>query len=200
MDSITETILTPSGSNPTPGLIEESGGDTGAAGFVKRALGEVTEDARSDVMKATKSQETDEETGTKGKFVRISEDILKSLMLGPLGKIFNQKNPKLMELMGEDFEFEPGPAFSHPPMNRAQGGGIGDLDLRGGGHSIGPGTGTSDDIPAMLSDGEFVVTAKAVENLGGGDRMEGARRMYSMMNQLDPQSQSPGEMNYAGRG
>jgi hypothetical protein len=82
----------------------------------------------------------------------------------------------------------------------AKGGGIGDLDLRGGGHSIGPGTGTSDDIPAMLSDGEFVVTAKAVENLGGGDRMEGARRMYSMMNQLDPQSQSPGEMNYAGRG
>ena len=79
-------------------------------------------------------------------------------------------------------------------------GGITDLDLRGGGHSIGPGTGTSDDIPAMLSDGEFVVTAKAVENLGGGDRMEGAKRMYSMMNQLDPQSQSPGEMNYAGRG
>jgi len=88
----------------------------------------------------------------------------------------------------------------HALLNKAQGGGIGDLDLRGGGHSIGPGTGTSDDIPAMLSDGEFVVTAKAVENLGGGDRMEGARRMYSMMNQLDPQSQSPGEMNYAGRG
>ena len=79
-------------------------------------------------------------------------------------------------------------------------GGIADLDLRGGGHSIGPGTGTSDDIPAMLSDGEFVVTAQAVENLGGGDRMEGARRMYSMMNQLDPQSQAPAEMNYVGRG
>ena len=85
-------------------------------------------------------------------------------------------------------------------LNKAEGGGIGDLDLRGGGASYGPGTGTSDDIPAMLSDGEFVVTAQAVENLGGGDRMEGARRMYSMMNQLDPQSQSPGEMNYAGRG
>ena len=79
-------------------------------------------------------------------------------------------------------------------------GGITDLDLRGGGASYGPGTGTSDDIPAMLSDGEFVVTAKAVENLGGGDRMEGARRMYSMMNQLDPQSQAPAEMNYVGRG
>ena len=80
------------------------------------------------------------------------------------------------------------------------GGGIEDLDMTGGGASFGPGTGTSDDIPAMLSDGEFVVTANAVRNLGGGDRMEGARRMYSMMNQLDPQSQSPREMNYAGRG
>ena len=79
-------------------------------------------------------------------------------------------------------------------------GGIADLDMRSGGHSIGPGTGTSDDVPAMLSDGEFVVTAKAVENLGGGDRMEGAKKMYSMMNNLDPNSQTPGEMNYVGHG
>jgi len=79
-------------------------------------------------------------------------------------------------------------------------GGIADLDMRSGGHSIGPGTGTSDDVPAMLSDGEFVVTAKAVENLGGGDRMTGAKRMYQMMNSLDPNSQKPGEMNYVGHG
>jgi hypothetical protein len=79
-------------------------------------------------------------------------------------------------------------------------GGITDLDMRGGGESMGPGTGTSDDVPAMLSDGEFVMTAKAVENLGGGDRYAGARKMYSMMNSLDPNSQTPGEMNYVGRG
>ena len=30
----------------------------------------------------------------------------------------------------------------------------------------GPGTGTSDSIPALLSDGEFIFTAKAVKNLG----------------------------------
>jgi len=79
-------------------------------------------------------------------------------------------------------------------------GGIADLDMRSGGESMGPGTGTSDDVPAMLSDGEFVVTAKAVENLGGGDRMMGAKRMYQMMNTLDPNSQKPGEMNYVGHG
>lgn len=46
-------------------------------------------------------------------------------------------------------------------------GGIAELDMRGGGESIGPGTGTSDDIPAMLSDGEFVMTAKANNGAGG---------------------------------
>ena len=42
-----------------------------------------------------------------------------------------------------------------------------ELDLRIGGPSIGPGTETSDDIPAMLSDGEFVMTAAANKGLGG---------------------------------
>ena len=49
----------------------------------------------------------------------------------------------------------------------------------------GPGTGTSDDIPAMLSDGEFVFTAEAVRNAGGGNRREGAKRMYQVMKNLE---------------
>jgi len=49
----------------------------------------------------------------------------------------------------------------------------------------GPGTGTSDSIPAMLSDGEFVMTAKAVRGAGGGSRREGAKRMYQMMHGLE---------------
>ena len=53
----------------------------------------------------------------------------------------------------------------------------------------GPGTETSDDIPAMLSDGEFVVNAKAVRGIGrlGGanqskedQRREGAKMMYAI--------------------
>jgi len=40
-------------------------------------------------------------------------------------------------------------------------------DMRMGGPSVGPGTETSDDIPAMLSDGEFVMTAAANKGLGG---------------------------------
>ena len=68
---------------------------------------------------------------------------------------------------------------------RAEGG---VLDLRQGGESEGPGTGTSDDIPAMLSDGEFVMTAKAVRGAGGGDRREGAKRMYEAMDKLEAQA------------
>jgi len=62
------------------------------------------------------------------------------------------------------------------------------LDLDAGGELKGPGTGTSDSIPAMLSDGEFVMTAKAVRGAGGGDRREGARKMYEAMDNLEAQA------------
>jgi hypothetical protein len=65
----------------------------------------------------------------------------------------------------------------------SKGGGV--MDLQDGGESKGPGTGTSDSIPAMLSDGEFVMTAKAVRGAGGGDRREGARKMYETMDRLE---------------
>ena len=54
-----------------------------------------------------------------------------------------------------------------------------------GGEVNGPGTGTSDSVPARLSDGEFVLTAKAVRGAGGGDRDIGAARMYEMMSELE---------------
>jgi hypothetical protein len=49
----------------------------------------------------------------------------------------------------------------------------------------GPGTETSDDIPAMLSDGEFVFTAKAVRGAGKGSREDGMDTMYRMMRQFE---------------
>jgi len=58
---------------------------------------------------------------------------------------------------------------------------------RKNGHISGPGTGTSDDIPAMLSDGEFVFTAKAVKGMGDGSRRKGAKRMYALMKRLEGQ-------------
>ena len=48
------------------------------------------------------------------------------------------------------------------------------LQAKSGGEIVGPGTPTSDSIPAMLSDGEFVMNAKAVRGAGGGDRNQGS--------------------------
>jgi hypothetical protein len=40
-------------------------------------------------------------------------------------------------------------------------------------------------VPAMLSDGEFVFTAKAVRNMGDGSRRKGAKKMYALMKKLE---------------
>jgi len=50
------------------------------------------------------------------------------------------------------------------------------------GQISGPGGPKDDKVPAMLSNGEFVFTAKAVDNAGG------PKAMYNMMNKLDPES------------
>ena len=66
-----------------------------------------------------------------------------------------------------------------------------------GGEIEGPGTGTSDSIPAdiyqdgkpvqkaALSDGEFVMTAKAVKGAGNGSRDRGVSRMYELMRRFE---------------
>jgi hypothetical protein len=57
---------------------------------------------------------------------------------------------------------------------------MGGLEKRG--MVYGPGGPKDDKIPAMLSNGEFVMTAKAVDNAGG------PKAMYNLMNKLDPES------------
>ena len=74
---------------------------------------------------------------------------------------------------------------------------VGIMSAAVGGYIEGPGTGRSDDVKAgifqngqkvqeaRLSDGEFVMTRKAVDNAGGGDREKGAAKMYALMNSLE---------------
>ena len=65
--------------------------------------------------------------------------------------------------------------------------GITELDLRETGGFIPP-VGVkekADDIPAMLSNNEFVFTADAVRGMGDGDVNKGAERMYAMMKKLE---------------
>ena len=72
------------------------------------------------------------------------------------------------------------PGSGYKPLAAARGGDIQSFPRKNG-PIYGPGTETSDDIPAMLSDGEFVMTAKAVRGAGNGNRQAGMRKMYDMM-------------------
>ena len=140
------------------------------------------------------------------------KEMLDSQMMGYLMMMFEQ-NPSdfqqrfgkqvtetIRQLMGyrtqADMERNTGAIFDDKTSeivgyNLAQGGtvklanGSEQYFPRKNGEIEGPGTGTSDDIPAMLSDGEFVFTAKAVNNAGDGDRREGAKRMYQVMKNLE---------------
>jgi hypothetical protein len=65
--------------------------------------------------------------------------------------------------------------------------GVKELDLRDSGGFIPP-VGIKekeDDIPAMLSNNEFVFTADAVRGMGDGDVELGAQRMYDQMKMLE---------------
>ena len=72
------------------------------------------------------------------------------------------------------------------PLNQNPAG-VTELDLRETGGFIPP-VGVkekADDIPAMLSNNEFVFTADAVRGMGDGDVNKGAQRMYDMMKKLE---------------
>ena len=87
------------------------------------------------------------------------------------------------------------PSLAPPqfPIRYAAQGGIAGLAAGGyprrTGQISGPGTAKSDSIPAMLSDGEFVMTAAAVRGAGKGSRREGAKKMYKLMHQLEKNSE-----------
>ena len=76
--------------------------------------------------------------------------------------------------------------FNLPTYGRAMGGSIDSMDFPPKiGAIYGPGTETSDDVPAMLSDGEFVMTAEAVRGAGNGSREAGMKTMYNLMRNFE---------------
>lgn len=56
---------------------------------------------------------------------------------------------------------------------------------RTGGIGPGLGSGTKDDVPALLMDGEFVMTRDAVKGAGNGSIKKGINRMYDVMRDLE---------------
>jgi hypothetical protein len=94
------------------------------------------------------------------------------------------------------------PSYTYNPQTREYqqmaSGGISDAGYNLGGYSDGgrllrgPGDGVSDSIPATignkqparLADGEFVVPARIVSELGNGSTEAGARKLYAMMDRV----------------
>jgi len=89
---------------------------------------------------------------------------------------------ELMEMYPERYRTGPVIAPTRLPYQTQFAAKGGEMEFpRRQGYIAGPGTETSDDIPAMLSDGEFVMTARAVRGAGDGSRKAGVNKMYDIM-------------------
>lgn len=95
------------------------------------------------------------------------------------------------------------PEFSQQPVMAAKDGGIArladggelpEVDLRftGGGTNDPMGSGDEDTIPALLADGEFVMTKQAVKGIGNGDHDQGIAMLYAMMDSNENKAQRMG--------
>ena len=95
------------------------------------------------------------------------------------------------------------PEFGQQPVMAAKDGGIArladggampEVDLRnsGGGLSDPMGSGDEDTIPALLADGEFVMTKQAVKGIGNGNHNQGIAMLYAMMDNNEQKAQRMG--------
>ena len=118
-------------------------------------------------------------------------------------------NPRLAQIMADrmtELAFKKGGFVA--PLQMASGGamplpllaktggalprGDGRLDFRHGAHVAGEGDGQSDDIKAMLADGEFVFPADVVSALGNGSTKAGSDKLYEMMHSIRDRARSKG--------
>jgi len=140
-------------------------------------------------------EEEEEKSGSGMPDTRPGE--VKGTLVGRSGKRYDMDDPTDMKQYADELRELQDPGYNYytdpyRPVRRSSGYdrefiGLahgGDVHA-GGGEVDGPGTGTSDSVPARLSDGEFVLTAKAVRGAGGGDRDIGAARLYDMMSELE---------------
>lgn len=102
------------------------------------------------------------------------------------------QRPASMEVVRSDYDTPVNPITGIGPQFAK--GGISDLGSYSDGGRLlrGPGDGVSDSIPAQigerqparLADGEFVVPARIVSELGNGSTEAGARKLYAMMDRV----------------
>ena len=106
-------------------------------------------------------------------------------------------------------QYDPRDIEQQPPIQVANGGAIypmayadgGDVAMedfeRMNGSINGPGTETRDDVPAMLSDGEFVMTGQAVRGAGSFDMSQGQDGILTLTPSGAPDRQKGTDVMYA---
>jgi hypothetical protein len=101
-----------------------------------------------------------------------------------LKELFTKRPDILKKVLALKAQHETGSGQSSMGLKK---GGIPEIDYRDKGGYVPPigKKERADDIPAMLSNNEFVFTANAVRNAGGGDVKAGAKKMYALMKQLE---------------
>jgi hypothetical protein len=122
-----------------------------------------------------------------------TKPVVQRIMNNPEAVKALMKDPRFMNILqkvkASKMQERSGYRYGSPPVRTNQAG-ITELDYRQKGGFVPP-IGVkekADDIPAMLSNNEFVFTANAVRNAGGGSVKEGAKKMYSLMRQLEGRS------------
>jgi len=115
---------------------------------------------------------------------------------------YDPVNSTIAELLKQQDEYELAfPEFARVNVKdggqiaRLQDGGeIPQMDLRehGGDIEDSEGSGDEDTVPALLADGEFVMTKQAVKGIGNGDHDQGIAQLYAMMDMNENKAQSMG--------
>ena len=190
----------------TQGILGKGGKMSLTQGTVGEAVGKVT-----DKLGISGSAVEDEIKGEVGKNIKKGLTIEKAIQLALITKLggdylAGEMEDSVPEGMFEVVETDKGLGgfdkptpinyFTQDPNVFKKDGGLMSLAQGGfprkNGKIEGPGTETSDDIPAMLSDGEFVVNARTVRGLGslmGGkgksqERKRGAELLYNIQDQV----------------
>jgi len=189
---VSENIMTMGGDSPTDPYTGQLKFNKGGTTDFKKMLAEQEEERKEQGMRALREHTPD--VSGKGIIRRpLSEESSDpyTAAVNRLKKASQVAGVKMYEMpklnMPESFSVE------------AANGGImrGDLggysDYASGGRLLkGPGDGVSDSIPAVignkqparLADGEFVVPARIVSELGNGSTEAGARKLYAMMERI----------------
>jgi len=165
----------------------------GAPGFMKAPEGTDLSAVKADnfLTKAIKTVAPENTFIGSKMFNLMNNPIGLAATLGITAEAFAAMSPEEKEetirkyAFGTTDKFNPLIDFSAQkarPMNK---GGATSFPRRDGGIMPSEGSGTKDDVPAMLTAGEFVLTRDAVKGLGDGNLNSGIQKAYTMMDKLE---------------